>query len=335
MDERISILFKNVSTLNAIKRHKKDSRRGSQYIEDFKENRFFFSQIKPQANQIKEGEVAQVSSPLARSIKFFSSKISPNQSNPQMQTLPPDENSDSKSPQHGEESQTSPQKLNISQLDKDAKSSAIYFIISNTILSDTTFLKQFRSFEKLTYLSLTNTGLLKVPKPLHKLPKSLKYLDFSYNNMTSISKKIKWTNLRGLNLSHNAFTRWPEFINPTTIPEIEYFNFSHNSLKSIYRDDQAFHQLISLEMSHCDLCFFPAFVLSSKALKWLDLSWNPLISDIDFAKIAQMESLRYLNISGIEKVYPSNTKITNIPLVIAYDTPKSAFSDFINSHIIV
>ncbi|MED6149723.1 hypothetical protein PIB30_065339 [Stylosanthes scabra] len=124
-------------------------------------------------------------------------------------------------------------------------------------------------FPVLEYLELTNNKLEgKVPKWIHDIP-SLRYLNLSHNNFTSIGHPFPWYQLEGLDLSFNSMDDdiFSFFCNITSVNVI---NLSHNRFTGT----------------------FPQCLANSSSLRDLDLQMNKLHGNLpDAFKDLPLETL--------------------------------------------
>jgi hypothetical protein len=57
-------------------------------------------------------------------------------------------------------------------------------------------------------------------------------LDFSVNCLEAIPWQVQWGQLKGLNLSDNAFVEWPTQIAEEQLPELEFLSLAGNAIGS-------------------------------------------------------------------------------------------------------
>ncbi|EAY01114.1 Leucine Rich Repeat family protein [Trichomonas vaginalis G3] len=182
---------------------------------------------------------------------------------------------------------------------KVTKETLSYLDFSNTHNLRSSFLKPLKTFENLKILSLSNTGLKRVPGTILKMHGSLEYLDLSFNRISEIATKSKWTNLKGLNFSHNNFVRWPDAITPSLMPKLEFLDMSFNTFFATLPQEMTFEQLNHLNVAYCSLIKFPIFIRNLLSLKSLDISGNPEIMHFTLRELEQILSLQVINLQGI------------------------------------
>ena len=219
------------------------------------------------------------------------------------------------------------------KIDKILKSSVVFFDFSNTYITDMSFLKTAKTFEKVTTMTLMNIGLTEISKALYSLPKTLRYLDLSYNSIRDIPQKIKWQNLHGISLAHNCFTRWPENLKTQNLPELQYLNASWNNFSSGIPENMEFSQLQSIDLSYCNLFIFPVFIMNSTSLRMIDLSGNSKLSNLTISIIEKFIVLRYLNISEVPCNFDHIPKTLIPDLIIAHCCDNVSFPQNTNTTI--
>jgi Leucine-rich repeat (LRR) protein len=239
----------------------------------------------------------------------------------------------SKSPKSDAKSSASVDPLQNTKIDKAMKSSIVFFDIINTVITDMSFLKATKSFEKLNTMTLSNVAMAEIPKVLYSLPKTLRFLNLSNNYIKEIPAKVKWQNIHGINLSHNRIQKWPDVLKQTCLPELQHLNISWNDLSSGTPENVEFTQLQSIDISYCGLVSFPVFVLASTSLRVLDLSGNSRIDNMTISMIERMIVLRYLNISGVPCIFDDVPKSLTPNLIIAHGYSQSSFPQNPNSTI--
>lgn len=184
------------------------------------------------------------------------------------------------------------------KIEKDGSCNITYLDFSEIMNFNKKYVRPIRFFDNLRIVSITNAGLLRVPKVIQKLNESIEYLDLSGNFIQEIPN-VKWGHLKGLNLSNNRLKRWPEIIKPKRIPKLEFLDLSYNDFVAGIPSNLFFEQLVHLNLSHCCLMRFPDFICHQLSLKSLDISGNDEMEGFTYTILTSILSLQYVNISGI------------------------------------
>lgn len=201
--------------------------------------------------------------------------------------------------------------------DKTANATVMYLDFSNTQNLESSFLKPLKTFENLTVLSLSNTGLKHVPKTILKMHGNLQFIDLSNNYISEIPSKAKWTNIRGLNLRNNKFIRWPDVVNPSFMPKLEFLDLSYNTIIAGIPQTMVFEQMKHISLAYCGLVQFPPFIENLLSLKSLDISGNSELQFFSLHNLESVLSLQYINLQSIRVLetsvnqhFPPNLVIT-------------------------
>ncbi|EAY15203.1 Leucine Rich Repeat family protein [Trichomonas vaginalis G3] len=182
---------------------------------------------------------------------------------------------------------------------KGSKPTVMYLDFSNNSTLEKSFLKPLKTFENLQVFSLSNTGLKSVPKTILKMHGNLEYLDLSYNFISEIPTRAKWSHIRGINLRHNRFFRWPDAVTPAIMPDLEFIDISHNTLTGLIPEDMVFEQLKHIGMSYCSLTKFPSFIQGLISLKSIDISGNHDLQHFTLHDLDSALSLVHINLQGV------------------------------------
>ena len=309
MSDLSEVIFKNAEILQNYKKIRLGISLISTQLDI--QNKFMWSKFQKDENQKKTAP----NSPSAASLPQISLPVSPSSLRQDVRTTWQFDSSQNQ------------------KIDKILKNSVVFFDFSNTFLSDMSFFKTAKSFEKVTIMCLRNVGLKKISKALYSLPKTLRYLDLSYNSIKDIPPKIKWQNIHGISISHNSFMRWPEVIKPSMFPELQYLNAGWNNFSSGIPENMEFTQLQSVDISYCNLFIFPVFILNSTSLRMLDISGNTKLSNLSISMIERFIVLRYLNISDVPCNFDVCPKALVPDLIIAHGCSNIAFPQNTNTTI--
>lgn len=163
---------------------------------------------------------------------------------------------------------------------------------------------------KVKELNISSNPLMNFDVAVLNLPKDLKYLDISYNQIQSLTKNIGLlSGLEYLNLQGNFLTTLPvEIGNLSNLKVLKADNKDEykptNKIGSLPSGFTKLKNLEELHLGHNQLKSLPSDFSSLSKLKYLDLSWNKFES---FPKgITDLQFLQHLDIS-------INTSITTLP----------------------
>ena len=118
---------------------------------------------------------------------------------------------------------------------------------------------------------------------------NLSHIDLSHNQLWDIPLEIfRLPALKSLNVAHNRITSLPAVEQWARGSRLQYLNASHNSLTSrgspvLQRRGNSdvsvpyAAEVWNVELSHNDLCGFPAWVLRFPSLRILDITGNPQV----------------------------------------------------------
>lgn len=171
--------------------------------------------------------------------------------------------------------------------------------LAGVVIKSKDVFKKLNLFKQLTSLSLSNCGLMEIPK---KLPPTIKNLDLSYNYINDIPLgSIKWEQFERLNLSKNSFIEWPQNLNPTVFPNLVYLSLAWNRIENANPITlfSCFPKLLYLDLSYCSLNNYPRWLIMSKSIHVLNLAGNSEIIDFSLSLLSKMCSLKYIDISNI------------------------------------
>lgn len=186
--------------------------------------------------------------------------------------------------------------------------------LTGAVIRSKDVFKKFLLFKQLTSLSLSNCGLLEIPK---KLPPTLRNLDLSHNYISEIvAASNHWEQFERLNLSQNSFTEWPQDLNPVVFPNLVFLSIAWNKIENPnpLTIIMCFPKLLYLDLSYCSLLSYPKWLISSRSIHILNIAGNSEIVDFSMSMLAKMGSLKWIDISNVfinqyqdeEKNFPSS-----------------------------
>ena len=222
----------------------------------------------------------------------------------------------------------------MENIDKSNRKKIVFFDFSKRSLNNFKFFQSTKRFTLLHSLSLNDVGLIEIPKELSKIPKNLKFLDLSFNNIQSFPKKLKWISLEGLNLGQNKIETWPSILDSTTLPNLNTLIISFNPIFIFPDLILPFAKLQYLDISYCSLLNFPIIINKINTLRYLDISGNFNLKGFSLSIIENLTQLKYLNINNI--LIDKNENVQRLPsFIIAKNSNKNLFPLFNNSTIIL
>ncbi|OHS92959.1 hypothetical protein TRFO_12143 [Tritrichomonas foetus] len=201
---------------------------------------------------------------------------------------------------------------------KKSKKDLVFFYLSGVTFTNYDCLKNLSKFNHIRYLCLANCSLNVIPNELFSLPKYIKSLDLTRNNISVIPNDVHWKQLEGINLSENALTSWPSIFEPEKLPSIISIDISFNRISEIKNNLSPFTNLESLILDYTPLKSFPSWISACMNLKYLSLKGCDVIYNFSFHQIMSLDNLSYLNISNVSIAKKDgNIVLKNLKSVIA------------------
>lgn len=132
------------------------------------------------------------------------------------------------------------------------------------------------TLDSLVKITISHCSLVNIPKQLEKYSQSLKYLDLSYNNITTVPRTFccKMSQLRTLHLEQNQIQTLP--IEIKFLKCLATLDISFNRLRMLPTTFSDLRNLTVLSVANNNLSQLPAFKKDDIRLKKLDVSFNPL-----------------------------------------------------------
>jgi Leucine-rich repeat (LRR) protein len=136
-----------------------------------------------------------------------------------------------------------------------------------------------------------------------------KYLDFRYNQLTSLPKSVEGLpNIKELYLGYNQLTSFPE--NIATLPSLTHLSLTNNNIKSLPESFFGLTGLLYLNLDCNNLTSIPKSIDMLTGLVELYLSGNKLTTLP--SQLANLRNLRYLYYNNNPTLYipPNVLRIT-------------------------
>jgi Leucine-rich repeat (LRR) protein len=158
--------------------------------------------------------------------------------------------------------------------------------------------------QSLEYLVLLHTSIRHLPYQIKNLRKLI-YLDISFSNLMVLPTFIYQTYpaLESLILEQNYLKRLPHNFRKLTDVNLKTLDLSGNRELETLKGIEAFKNLNSLLVDHCELKQIPTEIYQLTSLKILSLQHNQL-KDVSFASLA--------NLTNLTTLYLSSNQIQNL-----------------------
>jgi hypothetical protein len=160
-------------------------------------------------------------------------------------------------------------------------------------------LRRVNRFTRLNCLSLRNCGLLDVPPDLVDPPKTLRFLDLSWNLIAGIPAHSGWSQIKGLNLSNNAFVDWPRVVTQATVPGLTFLSLAGNPIANAPDDIGFLKHLRFADFSNTGMTIVPTWMSESPNLRIIRLSGLRQCTQFPLRYLAMFPQLKFADISGI------------------------------------
>ena len=161
-----------------------------------------------------------------------------------------------------------------------------YLEISNTCLA--LLPDKISLLDNLLNLALHKNEIVEIPETLNHL-KKIKFLDLSFNKITSLPTSLELPNLHTLNLGNNLLKTLPDFSN---VQALGILYIDHNNLSELPSGLEKLSNLSELYAAKNEITFAPDSLTLMTALKVLDLSENQLKEiTVDLSLCRKMKDL--------------------------------------------
>lgn len=189
----------------------------------------------------------------------------------------------------------------LSSIKLKKKKDLVFLDLSSCFLSSSDTLKAFHKFSGLQYLCLSDCGIVDLTKTsdLINLPKTIRSLDLSRNFISQIPSEIHWKQIEYLNLSKNAFSKWPDAIEPEKLPNIISINLSENSILSHSSFASAFSKLQTLSLECNPHKTAPDWITKCTELKHVSFKGCSDLN-LDLYSLFNLPNLVFLDISDVK-----------------------------------
>jgi hypothetical protein len=206
------------------------------------------------------------------------------------------------------------------------KGSAVQCIdLGGSFLSRPDPLRRLQRFARLSALSLRNCGLLELPPDLLDPPRTLHFLDLSANFIAAIPAAPAWAQIKGLNLSDNAFVDWPVAVSPASVPALLFLSLAGNAIGNAPDDIGFFKHLRVIDCSNTLMTIIPTWLSESPHLRIVKFSGVTQCTQFPLKYLAQFAELRYVDISGVGLYGTCDEIGQKLVLMIAKGADPSAY----------
>lgn len=186
----------------------------------------------------------------------------------------------------------------LSSIKLKKKKDLAFLDLTSCYLSSSETLKAFHKFSCLQYLCLSDCGIVDLTSDLINLPKTIRSLDLSQNFISQISSDVHWKQIEYLNLSKNAFSKWPDAIDPEKLPNIISINLSVNCISSHPSFTTPFAKLQALYLEYNPHKIAPEWITKCLELKYLSFK-GCIDMNLNLHSLFNLPNLVFLDISNV------------------------------------
>jgi hypothetical protein len=208
---------------------------------------------------------------------------------------------------------------------RPGKASAVQCIdIGGSFVTRSDPLRRLGRFASLSALSLRNCGLLALPPDLAAPPRPLQFLDLSVNYIATLPLKLAWQQIRGLNLSNNAFVDWPAAATPTAAPSLTFLSLAGNAIGNAPDAVSFFKHLRFIDCSDTLITIIPTWLSECPNIRIMRFSGATNCAQFPLRYLVQFAQLRFADVSGVG-LYGTTDKVeNNITLLVSLGADAAA-----------